>query len=92
MGALLGKPYNFTARPWELKRTDSIDIHDALGTNVSVHSRGVEVMRIIARDNDEVNEFLISGKIHSTLFCSMVTSGFRISLGGGAHQNVCVCV
>ena len=63
LGALLGKPYNFTARPWELKHFNGIDVHDALGTNVSIHTRGTEVMRIIARDNDEVNEMLITGKI-----------------------------
>ncbi|KAG5439136.1 hypothetical protein PCANB_001435 [Pneumocystis canis] len=62
VGALTSKPYAFRARPWELKRTDSIDIHDAVGSSISVNSRGLEVMRILPRLNDDVNEEWINDK------------------------------
>ncbi|KAJ2368995.1 ndufs1 NADH-ubiquinone oxidoreductase subunit [Coemansia sp. RSA 2610] len=62
VGALTSKPYAFTARPWELKNTESIDVMDALGSNIRVDSRGEEVMRIIPRTNDDVNEEWISDK------------------------------
>ncbi|KAJ2849347.1 ndufs1 NADH-ubiquinone oxidoreductase subunit, partial [Coemansia erecta] len=62
VGALTSKPYAFTARPWELKNTESIDVMDALGSNIRVDSRGEEVMRVIPRTNDEINEEWISDK------------------------------
>lgn len=62
VGALTSKPYAFRARPWELKRTDSIDIHDAVGSSISVNSRGLEIMRILPRLNDDVNEEWINDK------------------------------
>ncbi|RUO95632.1 hypothetical protein BC936DRAFT_143571, partial [Jimgerdemannia flammicorona] len=62
VGALTSKPYQMTARPWELKRTETIDVHDAVGSNVRVDSRGVEVMRVVPRLNDDVNEEWISDK------------------------------
>ncbi|KAG5440388.1 hypothetical protein PCK2_000521 [Pneumocystis canis] len=62
VGALTSKPYAFRARPWELKRTNSIDIHDAVGSSISVNSRGLEVMRILPRLNDDVNEEWINDK------------------------------
>ena len=62
VGALLNKPYSFVARPWELRRTDSIDVHDALGTNVRVDARGSEVLRVLPRRNDEVNEEWLADK------------------------------
>jgi len=62
VGALTSKPYAFTARPWELKNTESIDISDALGANVKIDSRGLEVMRISPRLNEEVNEEWLSDK------------------------------
>ncbi|VVT53059.1 uncharacterized protein SAPINGB_P003383 [Magnusiomyces paraingens] len=62
VGALTSKPYAFRARPWELKRTESIDVLDALGSNIRVDSRGVEVMRVIPRVNDDINEEWISDK------------------------------
>ena len=62
VGALTSKPYAFTARSWELKGTESIDVSDALGANIRVDSRGTEVMRIIPRLNEEVNEEWISDK------------------------------
>lgn len=62
VGALTSKPYAFRARPWELKHTESIDVHDALGSNVRIDSRGLEVMRIIPRLNDDINEEWINDK------------------------------
>jgi len=62
VGALTSKPYAFHARPWELKNTESIDVLDALGSNIRVDSRGVQVMRIQPRTNDDVNEEWISDK------------------------------
>ncbi|KAJ3986449.1 Ndufs1, NADH-ubiquinone oxidoreductase 75kD subunit (775) [Lentinula detonsa] len=62
VGALTSKPYAFTARPWELKNTESVDVLDALGSNIRVDSRGVQVMRIQPKTNDDVNEEWISDK------------------------------
>lgn len=62
VGALTSKPYAFRARPWELKRTETIDVMDAVGSNVRVDARGIEVMRVLPRLNDEVNEEWISDK------------------------------
>ncbi|MBM9403213.1 NADH-quinone oxidoreductase subunit G [Gluconacetobacter azotocaptans] len=62
VGALTSKPYAFTARPWELKRTDSIDVFDAVGTNISLQARGSAVLRIVPRVNDEVNEEWLADK------------------------------
>ena len=62
VGALTSKPYAFVARPWELKKTDSIDVLDALGTNIRVDSRGPEVLRILPRINEDVNEEWLGDK------------------------------
>ncbi len=62
VGALTSKPYAFTARPWELKKTDSIDALDAVGTNIRIDSRGPEVLRILPRINDDVNEEWLGDK------------------------------
>ncbi|THH19552.1 hypothetical protein EW146_g1634 [Bondarzewia mesenterica] len=62
VGALTSKPYAFHARPWELKNTESIDVLDAVGSNIRVDSRGVQVMRIQPRTNDDINEEWISDK------------------------------
>ncbi len=56
VGALTNKPYAFSARPWELKKTQSIDVMDALGSNIRVDVRGREVMRVLPRNHDGVNE------------------------------------
>ncbi len=56
VGALTSKPYAFTARPWELTKTESIDVIDALGANIRVDAKGREVMRIMPRNHDGVNE------------------------------------
>ncbi|NPD15240.1 NADH-quinone oxidoreductase subunit G [Xinfangfangia sp. D13-10-4-6] len=62
VGALTSKPYAFTARPWELTKTETIDVMDALGSNIRVDTKGREVMRILPRNNDGVNEEWISDK------------------------------
>jgi NADH-quinone oxidoreductase subunit G len=62
VGALTSKPYAFQARPWELTKTESIDVMDAVGSAIRVDSRGREVMRIMPRVNDQVNEEWISDK------------------------------
>ena len=62
VGALVSKPYAFTARPWELTRTETIDVMDALGSNIRVDTKGREVMRILPRNHDGVNEEWISDK------------------------------
>jgi NADH-quinone oxidoreductase subunit G len=56
VGALTNKPYAFTARPWELTKTETIDVMDALGSNIRIDTKGREVMRILPRNNDGVNE------------------------------------
>jgi NADH-quinone oxidoreductase subunit G len=62
VGALTSKPYAFAARPWELTKTESIDVMDAVGSSIRVDARGREVMRILPRLNDDVNEEWISDK------------------------------
>jgi NADH-quinone oxidoreductase subunit G len=62
VGALTSKPYTFAARPWELGKTESIDVMDAVGSAIRVDTRGREVMRILPRVNEAVNEEWISDK------------------------------
>ncbi|WP_298912795.1 NADH-quinone oxidoreductase subunit NuoG [uncultured Roseobacter sp.] len=62
VGALVSKPYAFTARPWELTKTESIDVMDALGASIRVDTKGREVMRFLPRNHDGVNEEWISDK------------------------------
>ena len=62
VGALTSKPYAFTARPWELSNTETIDVMDALGSNIRVDTKGREVMRILPRNHDGINEEWISDK------------------------------
>jgi NADH-quinone oxidoreductase subunit G len=62
VGALTSKPYEFKARSWELEKTESIDVMDALGSNIRIDSRGTEVMRILPKLNEEINEEWISDK------------------------------
>ncbi|MFT7087045.1 MAG: NADH-quinone oxidoreductase subunit G [Rickettsiales bacterium] len=66
VGALTSKPYAFKARSWELNKTESIDVMDAVGSNIRLDSRGLEVVRILPRLNEEINEEWISDK---TRFC-----------------------
>jgi NADH-quinone oxidoreductase subunit G len=62
VGALTSRPYAFEARPWELKKTESVDVMDALGSAIRVDSRGTAVLRVLPRTNDDVNEEWISDK------------------------------
>ncbi|MGL5448449.1 MAG: NADH-quinone oxidoreductase subunit NuoG, partial [Rhabdaerophilum sp.] len=62
VGALTSRPYAFNARPWELQKTESIDVMDALGSAIRVDSRGREVMRVMPRVNEAINEEWISDK------------------------------
>jgi NADH-quinone oxidoreductase subunit G len=62
VGALTSKPYAFVARSWELKKTDSVDVLDAVGASIRVDSRGPEVLRILPRLNEDVNEEWLADK------------------------------
>ena len=62
VGALTSRPYAFSARPWELRKTPSVDVMDAVGSNIRVDTRGREVMRILPRVNEAINEEWITDK------------------------------
>ena len=62
VGALTSKPYAFQARPWELRKTETIDVHDAVGCNIRVDARGNEVLRVLPRLNEDVNEEWINDR------------------------------
>jgi NADH-quinone oxidoreductase subunit G len=62
VGALTSKPYAFMARPWELKKTESIDVLDAVGSNIRIDARGEAVLRVLPRLNEDVNEEWLSDK------------------------------
>jgi NADH dehydrogenase (ubiquinone) Fe-S protein 1 len=62
VGALTSKPYAFLSRPWELRSTESIDVSDSIGSNIRIDSRGTEILRILPRFNEEVNEEWLSDK------------------------------
>jgi NADH-quinone oxidoreductase subunit G len=62
VGALTSKPYAFQARPWELRKTPTIDVHDAVGSNIRVDARGGEVMRVLPRLHEDVNEEWINDR------------------------------
>jgi NADH-quinone oxidoreductase subunit G len=62
VGALTSKPYAFTTRPWELRKTETIDVMDAVGSSIRVDTRGPEVMRVIPRLNEDVNEEWLADK------------------------------
>jgi NADH-quinone oxidoreductase subunit G len=67
VGALTSKPYAFEARSWELSKTESVDVMDGLGSNIRVDTRGAQVMRVLPRLNDDVNEEWISDKTRHAL-------------------------
>ena len=62
VGALTSKPYAFVARPWELTKTESVDVMDAVGSNIRVDARGNEVLRVLPRLHEDINEEWISDK------------------------------
>ena len=67
VGALLPKPWNYQARPWEYRKTDSVDVHDALGAAIRVDARGAEVLRVLPRINEDVNEEWLGDKSRHAL-------------------------
>src|SRR3984957_16819284 len=67
VGALTSKPYAFIARPWELTKTESVDVLDALGSNIRIDARGGQVLRVLPRLNEDVNEEWISDKTRFAL-------------------------
>uniref|UniRef100_A0A6G1SP79 NADH-ubiquinone oxidoreductase 75 kDa subunit, mitochondrial n=1 Tax=Aceria tosichella TaxID=561515 RepID=A0A6G1SP79_9ACAR len=62
VGALTAKPYTFVARPWELRRFDSVDVFDAVGSNISICQRANDLLRILPRPNDDINEEWLADK------------------------------
>ena len=62
VGALTSKPYSYEARPWELNKVETIDVMDAVGSNIRMDSKGWEIKRVLPRINDEINEEWISDK------------------------------
>ncbi|GAB0093482.1 NADH-ubiquinone oxidoreductase 75 kDa subunit, mitochondrial [Sergentomyia squamirostris] len=62
VGALTSKPYSFVARPWEIRKVESVDVLDAIGSNIVVSTRTGEVMRILPRENEEINEEWLADK------------------------------
>lgn len=62
VGALTNKPYSFTARPWEIRKIPSIDVLDAIGSNIIVSTRTDEVLRVLPRENDDINEEWLGDK------------------------------
>ncbi|MFL2834017.1 MAG: NADH-quinone oxidoreductase subunit NuoG [Alphaproteobacteria bacterium] len=62
VGALTSKPYAFSARPWELSKTESIDVMDAMGSNIRIDSKGLRIMRVLPRLNEDINEEWITDK------------------------------
>ncbi len=62
VGALTSKPYAFAARPWELTKTESVDVMDAVGSNIRIDTRGNEVLRVLPRINEDINQEWISDK------------------------------
>ena len=62
VGALTSKPYAFVARPWELKKTETVDVMDAVGSNIRIDARGKEVLRVLPRLHEDINEEWISDK------------------------------
>ena len=67
VGALTSKPYAFVARPWELAKVDSVDVLDAVGANIRIDARGTEVLRILPRINEDVNEEWLGDKSRFSL-------------------------
>ena len=56
VGALTSKPYEFVARPWELKKTETIDVFDAVGSSIRIDSKSDKILRVLPRINEEINK------------------------------------
>jgi NADH dehydrogenase (ubiquinone) Fe-S protein 1 len=81
VGALTSKPYAFTSRPWEIRNTNSIDISDGVGSNTRIDFRGTEILRVLPRFNEEVNEEWISDKAR------FMYDGLKRQRIGSAYQK-----
>jgi NADH dehydrogenase (ubiquinone) Fe-S protein 1 len=80
VGALTSKPYAFTSRPWEIRNTNSIDTSDGIGSNTRIDFRGTEILRVLPRFNEEINEEWISDKarfMHDGLKRQRIGSTFQ---------------
>src|SRR3954452_10101687 len=86
VGALTAKPHAFVTRPWELRKTESVDVLDAVGSNIRIDSRGPQILRVLPRLNEAVNEefisdktrFAIDGLIHRRLDRPFIRRGGRL--------------
>jgi NADH-quinone oxidoreductase subunit G len=86
VGALTSKPYAFNARPWELHKTESIDVLDAVGSNIRIDARGAQILRVLPRLHEDVNEewisdksrFAIDGMLHRRLDRPYIRRGGRL--------------
>src|SRR5437588_686311 len=86
VGALTSKPYAFVARPWELRKTESVDVLDAVGSNIRIDSRGAQVLRVLPRLHEDINEewisdktrYAIDGLVHRRLDRPYVRRGGRL--------------
>jgi NADH-quinone oxidoreductase subunit G len=86
VGALTSKPYEFNARPWELRKTESVDVLDAVGSNIRIDARGGSILRVLPRLNEDVNEewlsdksrFAVNGLLHRRLDRPYVRRGGKL--------------
>jgi NADH-quinone oxidoreductase subunit G len=86
VGALTSKPYAFVARPWELRKTEAVDVLDAVGSNIRIDARGAQVLRVLPRLNEDVNEewlsdksrFAADGLVHRRLDRPYIRRGGRL--------------
>jgi NADH-quinone oxidoreductase subunit G len=86
VGALTSKPYAYIARPWELRKTETVDVLDAVGSNIRIDSRGPQVLRVLPRLNEDINEewisdktrFAVDGLMHRRLDRPYVRQGGRL--------------
>ena len=85
VGALTSKPYAFVARSWELSKVDSVDVLDAVGTNIRIDARGPEVLRILPRLNEDVNEEWLGDKSRFALD-GLSAGAARSSVGAARRQ------
>ncbi|XP_065666779.1 NADH-ubiquinone oxidoreductase 75 kDa subunit, mitochondrial isoform X2 [Hydra vulgaris] len=90
VGALTSKPYAFTSRPWEIRKTESVDVMDAVGSNIVVGTRGGEVMRILPRVNEDVNEEWISDKTRFS-YDGLKRQRLNTPYIRGEHGNLIPC-
>ena len=87
VGALTSKPYAFNARPWELTKTESVDVMDALGSAIRIDARGPAVLRVLPRNNDDVNEEWISDKTRYAVDGLYASAWIGLSCVGAASSS-----